>query len=604
MVEMENQKFVAALKEVVGSRYVLTDPSQTERFSKGFRFGNGPVLAVIRPGSLVEMWRILSLCVNADKIVIMQASNTGLTGGSTPDGSEYDREIVLISTLRLAKVHLIKDGTQVICLPGATLYQLTDVLAPIGREPHSVIGSSCIGASVLGGVCNNSGGALIHRGPAYTQMTLFARVDENGLIQLVNHLGVSLGDDPEEILARVERGGFSPTEILDDATRSCSDHNYQSHVRDIAAQTPARFNADPTRLFESAGSAGKVMLFAVRLDTFPKEAETADFYVGTNDPRELGEIRRHILSNFKSLPIEGEYIHRDAFEVGEKFGKDTFLAIRHLGTARLPKLFALKGRVDSLCSKFSFLPDDLSDRLMQFVAGLFPKHLPDRLYEYHRRFDHHLMLRMGGDGIEEVRNYLSSIYPTSDGEFFECSKDEGEKAFLHRFAYAGAAIRYRTLHRDKIAGLVALDVALPRNTIDWFEKLPDELSEKLVYKYYCAHFFCHVFHQEYIVKKGYDLLEVEHEMWHLLDKRGAEYPAEHNVGHLYHAKTALQSHYRDLDPTNSFNPGIGRTSKLRGWSEGYAGANNCSCGPQHCEASATQGEVLDLEQNSQEKLPS
>jgi ribose transport system permease protein len=31
-------------------------------------------------------------------------------------------------------------------------------------------------ASVFGGICNNSGGALIDRGPAYTQMTLFARI--------------------------------------------------------------------------------------------------------------------------------------------------------------------------------------------------------------------------------------------------------------------------------------------------------------------------------------------------------------------------------------------------------------------------------------------
>jgi D-lactate dehydrogenase len=34
----------------------------------------------------------------------------------------------------------------------------------------------------------------------------------------------------------------------------------------------------------------------------------------------------------------------------------------------------------------------------------------------------------------------------------------------------------------------------------------------------------------------------------LLDRRGAEYPAEHNVGHLYHAKPALAAHYRALAP--------------------------------------------------------
>ena len=50
-----------------------------------------------------------------------------------------------------------------------------------------------------------------------------------------------------------------------------------------------------------------------------------------------------------------------------------------------------------------------------------------------------------------------------------------------------------------------------------------------------------------------------------LDKRGAEYPAEHNVGHLYQAKPELAEFYRGLDPTNSLNPGIGQTSKCAHW---------------------------------------
>ena len=52
-----------------------------------------------------------------------------------------------------------------------------------------------------------------------------------------------------------------------------------------------------------------------------------------------------------------------------------------------------------------------------------------------------------------------------------------------------------------------------------------------------------------------------------LDK-GAKYPAEHNVGHLYEAENSLQSFYKKLDPTNTFNPGIGKMSKYQG---------HCSC---------------------------
>jgi D-lactate dehydrogenase len=49
----------------------------------------GPALAVVRPGSLVEQWRVLKACAAANEIIIMQAANTGLTGGSTPDGRDY-----------------------------------------------------------------------------------------------------------------------------------------------------------------------------------------------------------------------------------------------------------------------------------------------------------------------------------------------------------------------------------------------------------------------------------------------------------------------------------------------------------------------------------
>ncbi len=161
--------------------------------------------------------------------------------------------------------------------------------------------------------------------------------------------------------------------------------------------------------------------------------------------------------------------------------------------------------------------------------------------------------------------YLSSMFPSAHGAFFECTPEEGTKAFLHRFAAAGAAIRYRAIHRRSVEDMVALDVALPRNCTSSFEELPDSIESKLLHKLYYGHFFCHVFHQDYLVKKGCDPMEVEHSMWKILDTRGAEYPAEHNVGHLYDAKPPLASHYRTLDPTNSFNPGIGHTSKLSNW---------------------------------------
>jgi D-lactate dehydrogenase (quinone) len=560
---LDYAQFLDALQKIVGPRHVLTGPATTHAYRTGFRFGTGPALAVVRPGSLVEQWKVLQVCAAANKVIIMQAANTGLTGGSTPDGSDYDRDVVIVNTLRMAKIRLIGDGRQVICLPGATLFQLENALKPLGREPHSVIGSSCIGASVFGGICNNSGGALIHRGPAYTQMTLFACVGETGEVQLLNHLGVKLGNDPEQILDRLDRDDYSEADIDYTSDRVASDHHYVDDVREIDADSPGRFNADPKRLFEASGSAGKVMIFAVRLDTFPKEAETKVFYIGTNDPAELTNIRRHILAHFTALPVEGEYLHRVAFDIAAKYGKDTFLAIHYLGTGMLPGLFAVKARVDAFASRLGLR--DFSDKIMQMASYLFPKHLPKRITEYREKYEHHLMLKMAGPGIDEARSFLKSIFPSVPGAFFECTDAEGEKAFLHRFAAAGAAVRYRAIHRREVEDIVALDVALRRNDPNWFETLPEDLARPITHKLYYGHFFCHVFHQDYIVSKGHNTTEIEHRMWTLQDARGAQYPAEHNVGHLYEAKPALVNHYRGLDPCNCFNPGIGRTTKLAHW---------------------------------------
>jgi D-lactate dehydrogenase len=559
----DSQQTIQKLIEIVGKQHVLTQESETRLYRQGRRYGAGQVLAVVVPGTLLEQWQVLQAAVDADCIVIMQAANTGLTGGSTPFGDNYDRPVVLMSTRRLAGIQIIRDGQQVICLPGATLDRLEKELAPFNREPHSVIGSSCIGASVLGGVCNNSGGALVRRGPAYTELALYARVNEAGQLELVNHLGVDLGTTPEEILSRLQNQQYQMLDVQHNPSCCASDQRYAHDVKQVDEATPARFNADPSRLFEASGSAGKICVFAVRLDTFEKIPSQV-FYVGTNAQDDLTEIRRFLLKDLPRLPIAGEYIHRVAYDIGAEYGKDTFVFIEKFGTAKVPAAFAMKDKVDGYLEKVGL--KGLSDKVLQLITKFMPNHLPKRMNEFRDLYEHHLILRIENQDVEQVKQFLSGYFSQrSTGSFFHCSEEEGRKAFLHRFAVAGAAIRYRDTHRSEVEDIVALDIALRRNDREWVETLPKEMDEMIVHKLYYGHFLCHVFHQDYIVRKGVDPLAMEHQMWHLLDDRGAEYPAEHNVGHLYVAKPALKQHYQKLDPTNSFNVGIGQTSKLKYW---------------------------------------
>lgn len=560
---MENSQLISNLKTALGARNVLTGERQTERFRKGFRSGEGDALAVLTPQSLVAFWQALKLCVEADKIVIVQAANTGLTEGSTPNGV-YERDCVIISTLAMDAIHAVKSGEQVIACAGATLYSLEKLLKPFNRQPHSVIGSSCIGASVVGGVCNNSGGSLVERGPSYTELALYARINEDGSLELVNNLGVDLGDTPEEVLKRVEEKRFSEADLIE-TNRKASDTDYGSRVRAVDEPSPARYNADKRRLYEASGSAGKLAVFAVRLDTYPNNDAEQVFYIGTNSTDDLTQLRRHMLSSFENLAVSAEYMHRTAFDIARDYGKDTLLAIHYLGTDFLPRLFAIKGWFDAWAGKLPLVPSNLTDRVMQFAAGIWPTMLPKRMIDYRERFEHHLILKMSNEGIAEAREFLNDFSAGKEFSFFECDKSEASFAMLNRFAAAGAAVRYQAIHTRDVEDILALDIALRRNDRDWFEVLPPEIEEQIEHKLYYGHFMCHVLHQDYIVKKGFDPKALKAMMLEELDKRGAEYPAEHNVGHLYLAKEDLASFYKKLDPTNSMNPGIGKQSKRKNY---------------------------------------
>jgi len=550
---------VSSLRRIVGRRHVLTGERATERFRKGYRSGEGAALAVVRPGTPLELWRVLQACVTADKIVIMQAANTGLTEGSTPKG-RYDRDAVVINTLRIDAIHPVDGGRQVVGLAGSTLFKLEKLLAPLGRQPHSVIGSSCIGASVVGGVCNNSGGSLVERGPSYTELALYAQVTAEGRLELVNHLGLDLGRTPEDMLTRLASGDFGAD--TGQTNRKASDTEYATRVRDVDAGTPARFNADTRRLYEASGCAGKLAVFAVRLDTYPMNAAEKVFYIGTNDTGDLTDLRREILSGFHTLPVSAEYMHRDCFDISDRYGKDTVVLIDKLGTDRLPFFFAVKGAIDARLGKWR-LTRGFTDKVMQGFARVWPDILPGRMRAFRDRYEHHLILKAHDGGIDEAAAALKRLFDGREGDFFECDAREGKIAGLHRFAAAGAAVRYQALHAGEVEDILALDIALRRNDRDWFEVLPEAIEAHLVHKLYYGHFLCHVLHQDYIVKAGTDVAALKAQMLELLDARGAEYPAEHNVGHLYAAKPGLAAHYRACDPTNTFNPGIGKTSRDR-----------------------------------------
>lgn len=549
----------------MGRRHVLTTARATAPYVKGNRFGGGTVLAVLRPGSLLELWRVLQVCVDHDVIVIPQAANTGLTGGSGPGNQDYDRDVVIISTLRIDQIHLVNDAREAVCLAGSTLYGLEKVLAPHDREPHSVIGSSLIGASVVAGIANNSGGSQVRKGPAFTEFALYARVNDEGRVELVNHLGIRLPDDPEEALDRLQRGDWAADEVAPPPPDAFGT-DYMEHVREIVP-TPARYNANPKYLHEASGSAGKLLIFAVRTRTFPRVPHTTTFYVGTNSPHELEELRRAVLRSPQQLPISGEYIGRTAFDLAARYGKDTFVALKYTGSTTLVRIFALKNWANGVFAKLRVVGPTFADTIAQAVFGLIPQRLPKRILQYRDRFEHHLILVVGDTERQATELLLTTLFaqPGPGGAFFTCTPGETTTAMLLRFSAASAMTRYHNLHRKDSAELISFDVALRRDDDDWLEVLPDDIAEQLVVSSYYGHFFCHVLHQDHIAKKAVDAPALKKRMMRLLEARGAALPAEHNYGRLYELPPSLEGHFKGLDPHNVFNAGIGGTSPKKDW---------------------------------------
>ncbi len=235
------------------------------------------------PTSLWAQWQILQICLKYDVIVIMQVANTGLTEGSTPNGNDYDRDIVILNTTKINKIHVIKDGEQVIALPWATLY-------------------------------------------------------------------------------------------------------------------------------ETSGCAGKLVVFAVRLDTYEKNDKEQLFYIGTNDPDELSEIRKDILNNFQNLPILAEYMHKDIYDIAKKYGKDVFVIINLLGNRYLPSFFTLKGNMDAWSEKTGFFPKYFADKIMQLSCIFLPNLLPKKIEQYREKYDHYLMIKMANNGIDEAQKYFDDLF--------------------------------------------------------------------------------------------------------------------------------------------------------------------------------------------------
>ncbi len=135
-----------------------TDPGEIDGHTRDWRGryrGESPLL--LKPGSTEEVAKILKACNEAGIAVLPQGGNTGLVGGSTPQGE------VLISLKRMTAVRAIDPANESLtCEAGAILETIQSTAADAGKLFPLSLGSQ--GSAMIGGlISTNAGGVHVLR---------------------------------------------------------------------------------------------------------------------------------------------------------------------------------------------------------------------------------------------------------------------------------------------------------------------------------------------------------------------------------------------------------------------------------------------------------
>ncbi len=142
------------LAEIVGPEHAIRDPGRQLPYLTEWRDRyQGRAALVLRPGSTVEVARIMGVANEAGIGVVPQAGNTGLVGGQIPSASGAE---VVLSVSRLNRVRAVEE-TAMVVEAGVTLLDAQLAAERAGRLFPLSLASE--GSCQIGGVlATNAGG--------------------------------------------------------------------------------------------------------------------------------------------------------------------------------------------------------------------------------------------------------------------------------------------------------------------------------------------------------------------------------------------------------------------------------------------------------------
>lgn len=142
--------------DIVGDRHALSRPADQEPYLREWRhLFHGRTPLVLRPGSVEEVSRILSLASESGTAIVPQSGNTGLVGGQVPDDSGTE---IVVSVSRLDRIRDVDpDGFTMTVEAGVVLQRIQEAADAVDRLFPLTLASE--GSCQIGGnISSNAGG--------------------------------------------------------------------------------------------------------------------------------------------------------------------------------------------------------------------------------------------------------------------------------------------------------------------------------------------------------------------------------------------------------------------------------------------------------------
>ena len=168
------------LGAILGPQGLLTLPADTVPYESAARYEGGRAAFVARPASTEAVSQLVAYCVRNAIALVPQSGNTGLVGGSTPDGSGTQG---VVSLDRLRSTFALDTDNRSLRVDAG--FRLSEINARL--EPHGLFFPIDLGADPMAGgmAAANTGGARFLRFGDVRRNTLGLKLvlaDENGTV--------------------------------------------------------------------------------------------------------------------------------------------------------------------------------------------------------------------------------------------------------------------------------------------------------------------------------------------------------------------------------------------------------------------------------------